>query len=292
MRLNRAKQSVFAAALCESAGVSDLQCAIADHISGLFGDIGDEGRLRCISERLGVRKVYFDDMPYEGLLFPSSTDSSYEIAINQWAPKSRQRFTLAHELGHIVLHKLLPETRQYEQRTVLTPLGSEAEEIICDAIAAEILMPMSKARYAINDCDDALMATLKLASKFEVSISAAAFRVREVSSRFQDFAIAHVMETPMGGLSLSRILANFENEPLATRVNYVSNSREVVDQIASGSREVFLAWFDRGNNTRSCWYLLKNRTGDARDSWLAAVARSLDCLVSEVTKERSPHATC
>ena len=54
----------------------------------------------------------------------------------------RQRFSMAHELGHLLLHRIgfADKSQQVAHRAV-TQTKRDAEEVLCDELAAEILMP-------------------------------------------------------------------------------------------------------------------------------------------------------
>lgn len=89
----------------------------------------------------------------------------------------RGRFTLAHEIGHI----LIARDETVARRTHL--LEGDDVEKVCDWIAASILMPRDWiAEYARRDRYNLSLVRL-LAHKADVSLSAAAVRLAEVSGR-------------------------------------------------------------------------------------------------------------
>lgn len=66
------------------------------------------------------------------------------IGVNSSESETRQRFTLAHELGHMMLHK--QETVNYDQELILmrdvrASMGTDVKEIDANRFAAELLMP-------------------------------------------------------------------------------------------------------------------------------------------------------
>ena len=67
------------------------------------------------------------------------------IVVNETHPPSRQRFTVAHELGHLLLHQ--PEDRVFFDRNVVlfrdsaSSDGNQSQEVEANAFAAELLMP-------------------------------------------------------------------------------------------------------------------------------------------------------
>lgn len=92
------------------------------------------------------------------------TDGAPLIVLNDAAPGDRQRFTLAHELGHAVMHDLPSETQETE----------------ADEFAAEFLMPAAAIREELRDLSPASLARLK--SKWKVSMAALARRGRDLGT--------------------------------------------------------------------------------------------------------------
>jgi hypothetical protein len=82
----------------------------------------------------------------------------------------RRRFTIAHEIGHFVLH---PE-RVRSERSGSTNWASQSIEREADAFAAELLMPEHLVRQAtLEDGAD----PERLADRFDVSVQAMAVRL-------------------------------------------------------------------------------------------------------------------
>lgn len=67
------------------------------------------------------------------------------IGINSHHAETRQRFTIAHELGHFVLHPGIPmildEVVRVNFRDDRSALATDAQEIAANQFAAELLMP-------------------------------------------------------------------------------------------------------------------------------------------------------
>lgn len=80
------------------------------------------------------------------------------------APADRQRFTLAHELGHAVMH--------------LDPRPDQ--EVEADRFAAELLLPASDIREELEDLDMSGLVTLKM--KWRVSMAALVRRARDLGA--------------------------------------------------------------------------------------------------------------
>jgi hypothetical protein len=125
-----------------------------------------------IARRLGAT-VSLEDLVEDGKL--EFTANRPLIAVRRDAPPTRQRFTTAHEIGHL-LHT---EPNVGVARRTLT--GEDAEERYCDAFAAALLMPRGWviARYA--SAPHELATARGLAEVSRVSLSAAVVRLRELA---------------------------------------------------------------------------------------------------------------
>jgi len=105
-------------------------------------------------EKLGIEILYSDmgdmesDKTVSGFARVNSNTGQPEIVISGDEPKFRQRFTMAHELGHIILHwkwlpgistKLDPKFAEITNRSdvTYTPEGRK-REIEANEIAAEL----------------------------------------------------------------------------------------------------------------------------------------------------------
>jgi Zn-dependent peptidase ImmA (M78 family) len=111
------------------------------------------------------------------------------IGVNADQAPTRQRFSIAHELGHFVLHRIqMPVfidtqfTRPYLAafRDATSSTGEDKREREANAFAAALLMPESLvrdavARLALDVEDDA--AIVQLAKRFDVSRQAMTYRL-------------------------------------------------------------------------------------------------------------------
>ena len=94
--------------------------------------------------------------------------SGYAIYTNAKHPKTRRRFTIAHELGHYVLHRDEIGEGITDDALYRSRLGGPLERQ-ANRFAANLLMPRDLIVEAINQGVDSVE---KLAEKFEVSRSA------------------------------------------------------------------------------------------------------------------------
>src|SRR5260370_19590375 len=88
-----------------------------------------------LARALDVRRIEFASMVEEGRT--CWIDGRPEIALRSGRPRVRTRFTLAHELGHVLIAD--GKSGALAKRT--RSLEPSDEEILCDWIAAALLMP-------------------------------------------------------------------------------------------------------------------------------------------------------
>lgn len=141
-------------------------------IQRLVDDYRKNGEtLECVAEKLGVTGITKERLPFEGGVFQHG--QSLIIKLNSLSPLTRQRFTLAHELAHLILD---PQKAATARRCVT----SSALEKACDAVAGELLMPMEEVR-GLTAGRGSIDTLVMLARRFDVSLQAAAVRVKEVA---------------------------------------------------------------------------------------------------------------
>jgi Zn-dependent peptidase ImmA (M78 family) len=132
------------------------------------------------------------DDELSGMIYIS--DGTPIIGINALHHPNRQRFSIAHEVGHLILHRPLISGKVHVDKEFLVPvvlnrdttsaLGTDDIEIAANRFAAELLMPTgwfvaaleSKASDIDND-----RPLEELAKKFRVSRQALDFRIRSLA---------------------------------------------------------------------------------------------------------------
>ena len=108
-------------------------------------------------------------------------NGSARVAINQNHHRNRQRFTLAHEIGHVILHandedRVFVDKRFF--RNELSSRGELREEIEANSFAASLLMPKSMIKENICATEGITdLELFRLAIKFEVSEQAMTLRL-------------------------------------------------------------------------------------------------------------------
>lgn len=110
------------------------------------------------------------------------------LGVNKTHHPNRQRFTIAHELGHFLLHSQDSKIFVDDEPVVLfrdqiAAEGTKIQEIEANAFAASLLMPESiireqLARQPIDAFDDTSMK--QLAAQFGVSVRAMTIRLTKL----------------------------------------------------------------------------------------------------------------
>ncbi|MFF9562934.1 ImmA/IrrE family metallo-endopeptidase [Leifsonia sp. NPDC014704] len=96
-----------------------------------------------IAERLGIDVLV---APLEGNtagFILREGEGRPQIVVNAKDSAVRQRFTLAHELGHYMQHREDDLIAYVDKRDELSTLGASPSEIWANQFAAELLMPTS-----------------------------------------------------------------------------------------------------------------------------------------------------
>lgn len=102
------------------------------------------------------------------------------MSINQDDNPKRQRFTLAHELGHYILHK--NKNDSFEDSVFFRGEEKTSIEYAANQFAATLLMPDKKVRSLILSGTKAVK---DLAESFGVSIPAMKFKLTELGYKFK-----------------------------------------------------------------------------------------------------------
>lgn len=145
-----------------------------------------------IAAKLGVTIVIGNlDRNVSGLLFRQG--ESKAIGVNAAHPMVRQRFTVAHELGHLRLHpgkELIIDHVRVNLRDDVSSLGTDRQEREANAFAAELLMPRAEVAREVRRVLDRGGTTdsrfiTDLALLFDVSDQAMEFRLVNLGLRRQ-----------------------------------------------------------------------------------------------------------
>ncbi len=137
-----------------------------------------------IAEGILVVRRRFEDANVSGILFRDG--DHHVIGVNSAHPLVRQRFTIAHELGHRALHPgrelILDVPVRVNLRDKTSSMASDLEEIEANAFAATLLMPAQMIRDQLSQLPPARrrepdITAAALARIFKVSTPALNFRL-------------------------------------------------------------------------------------------------------------------
>jgi Zn-dependent peptidase ImmA (M78 family) len=113
-----------------------------------------------------------------------NSDRTSVIGVNSVDAPNRRRFTIAHEIGHLVLHKddtfHVDEKSPIGLRTDASSMATHEREIEANQFAAELLMPrhfLDRDLEALPNEIEAEEAITRLAHHYEVSIQAMTVRL-------------------------------------------------------------------------------------------------------------------
>jgi hypothetical protein len=102
-------------------------------------------------------------------------DGGWIISVNKEHHVNRQRFTLAHELAHYVLHK--SESESFTDTVFFRGASVNNFEYAANEFAAKLLMPENRVREVIRNGTNNIK---DLAESFGVSVAAMLYRVKQL----------------------------------------------------------------------------------------------------------------
>ncbi len=139
-----------------------------------------------IARNLGGRVSFENFGPdVSGILYREGT--KVVIAVNATHAKTRQRFTIAHEVGHLSLHPGRPmfvdRSVRIDRRDANASLGVDPDEIEANSFAAALLMPENMILATVTHRSTQRVSAGSegiirwLANRFDVSIQAMEYRL-------------------------------------------------------------------------------------------------------------------
>ncbi len=136
-------------------------------------------RLGTLATELGINvKLSSLGRGQSGLI--ESKDGSYTIKINRHETRERQRFTLAHEIAHFLLHRDAVDKDGEIRDNVLYRSGqSERIEYEANRLAADLIMPIDQVESDLATISVPVSDTVieRLAREWQVSKAAMEIRL-------------------------------------------------------------------------------------------------------------------
>ena len=114
-----------------------------------------------------------EEMDYDISGYIEKRETKWIIGVNKYHSHQRQRFTLAHEFAHYILHRHQFENQKHQDMALfrtneINPIETEANQF-----ASELLIPNEKFKKYLNE---GMTKIGDLADKFNVSISAIRYK--------------------------------------------------------------------------------------------------------------------
>lgn len=114
-----------------------------------------------------------------------SEDDQYTIEYDATQSRVRQRFTIAHELGHFALGHLQPGEREFRDKPAhFMTAVNHPKERAANVFAAKVLMPEHALKAVIVDHN--VTSLTALANIFNVSQAAMTFRLKELGVKVEE----------------------------------------------------------------------------------------------------------
>lgn len=161
----------------------------AEHQRILHGHLSEfPVKLGKLARSLGVAAIKVSNMKAGISGQISKEDGAYVIRVNRNEARERQRFTIAHELAHYLLHRNIIDASPDGIKDNVLYRSGESDQVERDAnkLAAVLVMPKNLITKKLADDFDGLItdATIEsLASSFEVSRAAMEIRLSSLGQR-------------------------------------------------------------------------------------------------------------
>ena len=182
--MNKPKDSLVKAAVVERFRLSSLEPPV---------------NLRSLAKQWGVTSIEEQSIQSDAMLLPGP--NGYKVVLRKGDNGSislRQRFSLAHELGHLLLHKIgYSDASQQVAHRAVAQNKRDAEEVLCDDIAAEILMPQLAFQH---DCwlqGWSLRSLSTMVRSYQASTPAVARRIAQL---MPEPCVMGIWDIPEGGV--------------------------------------------------------------------------------------------
>lgn len=144
--------------------------------------------VEALAQKLGVTVVTDHDTTDDISGFFMLDGGQPIIGVNGQHPETRRRFTIAHELGHFVLHRPsegvahVDKSLHVKFRNADSSSGEYEEEVEANLFAAELLMPSEQIQKSMSehttfDVDDRDNKIRSMAAEFNVSEQALLIRL-------------------------------------------------------------------------------------------------------------------
>lgn len=169
--------------------------------------------------RAELRPIGFD-----ACLIP--VDGGYEVHICKDHSEARRNFSMAHELGHLLVMDPASAPKGARRETNIGSRVVDQEELLCDIAASELLFPTPFFEADAQVGGPSLSCVLELANLYKASIAATLRRFVE-SGIWKCFFLVWSIGNrgPGPKLKLDQIIANVPQPPYKTAVSIRDETR-------------------------------------------------------------------
>lgn len=166
---------------------------LASEVQERFNDNRYPIPIELIAKKEGVI-VKFTLILSEGALVRDK--EKYIIKVNKAIHLYRQRFTIAHELGHVLLNRLHPKLANTYKCSIGTFTNKNKEERFCDSFASYLLIP-DKAIVKFSEWNRiSIREFIRKAHELKVSLTPLIWRVLEQAPYESGFLWFRMMPKP------------------------------------------------------------------------------------------------
>lgn len=176
MTTRRKWSSPEAREIASSVGMKDPDLAVRTLARRVWSEHGDGSipvHLSALFKWANIRRVVPEEMPLDGAL-RRLTNGNFDIVVRESASSTRRRFSVAHELGHVLFYHHAPLSKAAQ--AAARRRAPAEEERLCNIVAEELLMPAATVERVLRE-SASVDRILQLAADCHVSIEAALFRL-------------------------------------------------------------------------------------------------------------------
>jgi Zn-dependent peptidase ImmA (M78 family) len=169
--------------LSRAIGVQNVELAVENIAAEVRALASGHGLASWIDRafRLSVSQVLVTDLGSVDGRLRTVPSNRRIVELSCRRPRTRQLFSLAHELSHLAMERHVPAIgADLKYRSLFHSDFDREEEKLADLLAAVMLMPTQMVQEIRSEFNDQLTASVQLAQRTQVSFSAAAIRVSDV----------------------------------------------------------------------------------------------------------------
>ena len=184
--------------------------------------------LRLIAANLGVADIIKEQLPFEGGIFDQ--DGKTIIKLNAFSSIVRQRFTLAHELAHLIFMQRFS--------TIADCMEDPDLETACDRLAADLLMPREETTEYLLGLGPPSPENLRV-ERFGVSLHVAARRLGDLGIWDRSIGLWELSSRPQQKWSVGKKLWHHPPSFIAFDLaKSAVKSVSTIENIPAGDHEI------------------------------------------------------